>query len=109
MPHLRVRGLSAQQVQKLTSGLSSELAQALATQPDNFTFEYVATEFFAEGTSSMGWPFVEVLMFERPAEQKQACARVLSDRIRALSSAMDVTVIFQILDKANYFENGQQS
>ncbi len=107
MPHLRVRGLPPAQVQELSSGLCEELALIINTSADNFTVELIATQYFGNGQSNNSYPFIEVLWFQRPQDVKQRVAEHLTERVKRLLPSADVVVVFHVLEKTDYFENGK--
>ncbi|MGE5086146.1 MAG: DUF1904 domain-containing protein [Bacillota bacterium] len=106
MPHIRFRALNSEQVATLSKTLLTDLASIIQTSEDNFTFELVQTQFFTQGQVSDGYPFVEVLWFERTPEVQQRVATLITENIKELI-ATDVAVVFQPLLQTNYFENGQ--
>lgn len=106
MPHIRVRAVAKEKVQELSRALIPELSKALNSPEDNFTLEAVGSDFFFEGKPSAAYPFIEVLWFERPQELKDRAAAVITNHIKALTMAADVIVVFQVLDKESYYENG---
>lgn len=107
MPHIRVRGMTAPQVQELSAQLADELAVIINTTVDNFTFEQIASSFFANGRPDGGYPFIEVLWFERPTDVRQKTADHLTARVKRIVPNADVVVTFQTLDRGCYFENGR--
>lgn len=107
MPHLRFRAVKSEYIQELSKLLCKELAQEIGTSEDNFTFEKVDTQFFAQGYKTEGYPFVEVLLFERPQEVQDRCAKIITDHLKHLGSYEDVAVIFVHLAKSAYYENGR--
>ncbi|WII71020.1 DUF1904 domain-containing protein [Bdellovibrio sp. 22V] len=107
MPHLRFRATSAAEVRELSSSLPKELAAAMQTSEDNFTFELVNTQYFASGQETPSYPFVEVLWFERPQEVQDRCAVIITEKVNALGAYEDVVVVFQVLPKASYYENAR--
>ncbi len=106
MPHLRFRAVEKNHVQELSQNLAEILAILIETTADNFTFEHVPTTFFRSGAEEKSYPFVEVLWFERPAPVKKKVAEHLTLKIKQLTGAVDVVVVFTTLDKTSYFENG---
>lgn len=106
MPHIRFRAIDSKDVQKLSASLTPALAKSMGTSEDNFTFELLHTDFFALGKKITSYPFVEVFWFERPKEVQDLSARIITEQIKALCKAEDVVVIFQILQKSSYYENG---
>lgn len=107
MPHIRIRAVKKDHVCQLSQSLAPELAQVMNTAEDNFTFEFIATEFFSQGQPSASYPFVEVLWFARSQEVQDASARIITAKVKALTGVEDVVVVFQVLEKSSYYENGQ--
>lgn len=105
MPHIRMRAVSNECVQKLSATLPQELAEVMNTSPDNFTFECIPTTFYAEGKPTASYPFVEVLWFARSQEIQDASAKVITNQVKAVSSAADVVVVFLPLNQTSYYEN----
>lgn len=106
MPHIRVRGVKVEQVQKLSENHHG-LAALINTSPDNFTFEWVPSQFFSNGKPGGHYPFIEVLWFERGPDVRKAVARLLTARMLELNGPGDVAVVFQPLNPQDYFENGE--
>lgn len=106
MPHLRFRAVKNEFVKELSAILPSILAPIMATSEDNFTFECIATEFYAFGKPSESYPFIEVLWFARNQTIQNECALVITEKVKLLTRAEDVVVVFTELDKISYYENG---
>ncbi|WP_413575119.1 DUF1904 domain-containing protein [Bdellovibrio sp. HCB290] len=106
MPHLRFRGLNQNHVAKLSQTLPTELAPAMATGEDNFSFEYIHADFFNKGQSGGAYPFVEVLWFQRSQDIQDRSAKIITDHVKALCPQDDIAVIFVSLEKSAYYENG---
>ncbi len=107
MPHLRVRSLTPDQVAKLSTSLVSDLAEITGAPVDNFTMELVSTQFFQEGKVVTSFPFVEVFWFERPQAMQDACAALITKRVKDVVPEQDVVVVFTELAKDGYYENGK--
>lgn len=107
MPHIRFRALKEDQVRQLSSELSPVLASAIQTSEDNFTFELVGSQFFAQGKATESYPFVEVLWFARTQDIQSECARLITEAVKAITKAEDVVVVFVVLEKTAYYENGK--
>ena len=106
MPHIRMRAITPEQAATLSSNLPSDLSQIIQTPIDNFTFELIETRFFEKGSISKAYPFIEVLWFARPQEVQDACARLITDKVKALVPENDVAVVFTVLNANAYYENG---
>ena len=107
MPHLRFRAINQNAVQELSHELVAPLSEIIETDPDNFTFERIETTYFQGGNPVESYPFVEVLWFARSSEVQNRCAEFLTEKIKAKTKSPDVVVVFQVLDRKAYYENGQ--
>ncbi len=107
MPHIRIRSLDDSAVQKLSLELPTELAQILQTPVDNFTVEMIATQFYKNGVRAEGDPLIEVLWFDRGQEKKNLCAKKITELVQKFSSAEYISVVFTVIPKESYFENGE--
>jgi hypothetical protein len=76
------------------------------TSVDNFTFERVETVYYSEGRVVDSFPFVEVLWFARSQAIQDQCAQIITERVKALVPSLDVVVVFMVLPKESYYENG---
>lgn len=107
MPHIRIRALEKKHVQNLSQSLVKDLAKTIGTAEDNFTFEWISSEFFFDGQATPAYPFMEVLWFARSQDIQDQTARLITSQVKAETQAVDVVVVFQVLDKSSYYENGE--
>jgi len=107
MPHIRFRAIKEDHVEKLSALLCKDLANAMETSEDNFTFELIETQFFAQGKKVESYPFVEVSWFARSQEIQDLSAKIITEKVKTLAGYEDVIVVFQALPKTNYYENGE--
>ncbi|MBY4678936.1 DUF1904 domain-containing protein [Marinobacterium arenosum] len=106
MPQIRLRGVDADKARQGSTELVDQLAKLLDTPRDYFTIEVVNSTFIADGEFSAGYPFVEVLWFDRGLEAQDRCAELITRYLQQLGYA-DVDLWFTRLDGRNYYENGQ--
>lgn len=85
MPHLRFRGVKREEVKEISRELVDHLAEIVQCPRDWFTLEYIDTEFIFDGKETDGYPFVEVLWFDRGQEAKNRAGAVVTELIRRLS------------------------
>lgn len=102
-----MRALKKEQVQKLSQELVTELARTVMTSEDNFTFEWIASEFFFGGKPTTSYPLIEVLWFARSQEIQDETARLITAKVKEATQAADVVVVFQVLEKDAYYENSE--
>ena len=101
-----MRAMSAEHVSSLSQTLVEELATVMQTSADNFTFELVSTQYFERGQASKAYPFIEVLWFARSQEIQDLSAKLITEQVKALTKAQDISVIFQELRPNAYYDNG---
>ena len=107
MPHLRFRSISKEVVQKISSEINQPLAEMISTAEDNFTFEWISSEFYFNQKLTESYPFVEILWFPRSQEVAEKVSQYLTEVLKKQSVAEDVVVVFINLDPKMYFENGK--
>lgn len=70
---------------------------------DHFTVEHITSTFVYNS-----YPFIEVLWFHRGQEKQDEIAKVITSSVREMTENpdSDVAVVFQELQKQNYYDNG---
>lgn len=106
MPHIRVRGMELEQLKKVSKEMIDDLQSIIECPRDYFTLEYIHSTFIFDGEVSKGYPFIEVLWFDRGQEVQDRAASSITDRVKKFGYE-DVCVIFTDLPKHKYYENGQ--
>ncbi len=106
MPHLRFRGVEKEKVKEISRVLVDQLAEIVGCPRDWFTLECIDTEFIFDGEESRGYPFVEVLWFDRGQEAKNRAATAVTHAIKSKYPTEDTCVIFTNLNEKDYYENG---
>lgn len=107
MPHIRMRGLMPETVNKISTGLIEGLTSIIECDPSWFTLEYLETTFVKDGVTSKGYPFIEILWFDRGQETKDKVAKFITDSVEKEGNFHAITVIFTDLKGENYYENGE--
>lgn len=107
MPHIRVRAIPEPVVAALSETLLPELAKSTDTPVEHFTLELVHTQFFAAGKSAAGYPFVEVLWFEREQVMQDHAAFEITRQIQQHLPDADVAVVFKTIARHRYYDNGE--
>ncbi len=107
MPHIRMRGLKLETVNKISSGLIDGLTSIIECDPSWFTIEYLETTFIEKGVIVKGYPFVEILWFDRGQKIKDEVAKYITNILEKEEDYSAVTVIFTNLEGKDYYENGE--
>ncbi len=106
MPHLRFRGMPKEELLSLSKAILDELEQIIGSPRDHFTLEYIHSDFIMDGKIASGYPFVEMLWFNRGQVVQDQVARSLTKLIKP-KGYEDVCVIFTSLQEDKYYENGE--
>lgn len=108
MPHFRFRAVAPEIVSSLSKTLINELETVMKSPRIDFTFESIKTDFFHEGIADVGYPFVEILWFDRGQETKNLVAKTVTQHLSGLLPVkQNIAVIFTALEPANYYDNGE--
>ncbi len=108
MPHMRIRGVEREVVQRLSTRLVDQLAALIQSPKAHFTLEWLQTEFIMDGQTQPGYPFVELLWFERPQALQDQVAQLITAELKAeLGEAQEVAVVILPLARERYYDNGQ--
>ena len=107
MPHLRFRSIKKEVLAQISSEIIQPLAQLISTSEDNFTFEWVHSEFYYHQKQISSYPFIEIFWFPRSEGVAKAVSEYLTEVLRKYTGAEDVVVVFLDLNPKMYFENGK--
>ncbi len=108
MPHLRFRGIAREPLARLSGQLVQDLSTLTGAPVAHFTLELVASEFIIAGQTVPGYPFVELMWFDRGQEVQDQAAQLITRAVKAqLGDAQDVAVVVLPLARTAYYDNGQ--
>ncbi len=105
MPQIKIRGIETEIIRKLSTQLIDELAILTQSPRDYFTLEVIHSTFVMDGEVVPGYPFVEIAWFDRGQETQNQVAQAIS-RLLKEGGCPNVDIMFTILEKSNYYENG---
>jgi hypothetical protein len=106
MPQLIFKGITVDQVKKISSLLVQDLAILCNCDIDNFTFEIINSTFVFEQEEVPGFPFVEVKWFERGQDIQDEFAKITTKHIHSLGIA-EVEIAFTVFLETAYYLNGK--
>lgn len=107
MPHLRVRGLKIETLNKVSTNLIDGLTAIIECDRSWFTLEYIETTFIKDGVIANGYPFVEFLWFDRGQEVKDKVSKFITSLLEKEGNYTAITIIFTNLEGKDYYENGE--
>lgn len=108
MPHIRVRGLPLEDLEFISDKLINGLAEALDTPNDHFTLEYQPVTYLVAGGASAGYPFFDILWFDRGDQTKKKVSETIVSLVKPLLlEEKDICVVFHNIKGNDYFENGE--
>lgn len=107
MPHIRFRGLEVETLKNISTSLIDGLTNIIECDRSWFTLEYIESTFIQDGKVSKGYPFVEILWFDRGNAIKDKVAKFVTSLLENGNDYPAITVIFTDLKGQDYFENGE--
>lgn len=106
MPILTFKNIERQSVLDMSTALVNELEALIQVPRDYFTVEHVDSMFIKDGKEADQYPLVFVSLFDRGAEVEDKTAKIITRHVQQ-SGYKDVDVIFTILERHRYYENGE--
>lgn len=106
MPHIRFRGVEAEDIKKISKELIDNLESIIGCPRDYFVIEVVNSLFISEGREFKGYPFVEVAWFKRSQEIQDKAAEEITKAVGTFSSST-IDVAFTEYKEDSYYENGK--
>ncbi|WP_163103063.1 DUF1904 family protein [Peribacillus alkalitolerans] len=107
MPHLVIRGVSIEEMKRISKPLVGELAEICECGTDNFTFEVPHSTFIFDGIEIPSFPLIEVKWFERGQETRDQLAKSITKHIMSMGVG-EVEVVFIPFSEPAYYINGER-
>lgn len=106
MPHIRIRGMEKKEIKNISTKLIDDLEKIIGCPRDYFTIEYINTTFIVDGKEDGGYPFIDVLWFDRGEEIRNQVAKSITNQVNTYEYE-DICIMFKNLEKELYYENGE--
>ena len=106
MPQLKMRGVEANDICKISVGMVQEMQELLECPKNYFTLECINSTYIMDGEIVKAYPTVEVAWFDRGQEIQDTMAKIVTKYIHS-AGYKDVDVIFTVLEEKRYYENGE--
>lgn len=106
MPQIKIRGVQPEKVCSVSTQMVDELEQIVGCPRDYFTIECIPSTFIKNGKIDNGYPFVEVVWFDRGQETQDKVAKTITKLIHNLGCE-NVDIFFTTLKENLYYENGE--
>ncbi|MFD2444077.1 DUF1904 family protein [Bacillus sp. CGMCC 1.16607] len=107
MPQLIIKGITVNQVKKISTPLVQELAVLCNCEKDNFTLEIIPSTFVFNQEEVPGFPFIEVKWFDRGQEIQDEFAKITTKHIHSLGID-EVEIAFTVFLESAYYLNGKK-
>ncbi len=107
MPHLVIRNVKKDDFTTKVKDLSKQISEIISCPEEWITFSYVENTltYIAGEDKTDENVFVEVKWFDRPQDKKDKVSKVIDDAFK--QEGRDIMIIYSILTKENYYENGE--
>ena len=106
MPALRLKSIDSNKTLKISKDLIDELQEIIQCPRDYFSIEVVQSLFIMDGEFVEGLPVIDVFWFDRGQEIQDKVAKIITKHINSIGYE-SVDVIFNVLEKSRYYENGE--
>lgn len=106
MPQLIFKGITVDQVKKISTPLVNELADLCECETDNFSLEIVHSTFVFDEKEIRAFPFIEVKWFERGRAIQDQFANIITKHIQNLGIP-ELEVAFTVFLESAYYFNGK--
>jgi hypothetical protein len=106
MPQLIFKGVTVNQVKKISTPLVQELAELCNCDTDNFTLEIIHSTFVFNQEEVPGFPFIEVKWFDRGQEVQNQFAKITTKHIHSLEIP-EVEIAFTVFLESAYYLDGK--
>jgi hypothetical protein len=107
MPQIKIRGVKAEEVCKISENVIDELVEAVKCPRDYFEIECIQSLAIRNGQISEVYPFVEVSWFDRGQETQDKVAKIITDSMRKNLKIESMDLAFTVFEKEKYYENGE--
>jgi len=106
MPQLTFKGIKRQCVIDMSKALIDELETIINVPREHFALEHVDSMYIMDGKEAVEYPLIYVSLFDRGREAEDKVAKVITKYVH-IAGYKNVDVIFTILEKSRYYENGE--
>jgi hypothetical protein len=106
MPQIKIRGIDFNDVCKISQQMVNQLEKIVGCSRNDFTIECLQSTYVMNGKIVKGYPFIEVAWFDRGQNVQDRVAQSITKLVQQVGYP-DVDVIFTVLDKNKYYENGE--
>ncbi|WP_099191934.1 DUF1904 domain-containing protein [Tepidibacter mesophilus] len=107
MPQIKIRGIEANEVCKISEKMIDELVNIVKCPRDYFEIECIQSVAIRNGQIEEVYPFIEVAWFDRGQDTQDKVAKIITDSIREGLNIESLDLAFTTFDKAKYYENGE--
>ncbi|SHJ92193.1 DUF1904 domain-containing protein [Tepidibacter formicigenes] len=107
MPQIKIRGIKAQVVCKISEEMVDKLVDIVKCPRDYFEIECIQSVAIRDGKIAPVYPFIEVAWFDRGQEIQDKVAKVITDSIRENLDVESLDLAFTTFEKEKYYENGE--
>ncbi|MBI6874309.1 DUF1904 domain-containing protein [Clostridium aciditolerans] len=106
MPQIKVRGVEVSKICSVSTNMIDELENIIGCPRSYFTIECIPSTFIRDGETCEGYPFIEVVWFDRGQEVQDKVAETINNFVHQCGYE-SIDIFFTVLKENSYYENGQ--
>lgn len=103
VPRIECRSIDESIIRKVSTDLTTELAECLDITRDRFSYAMVSGDLIVDGEKVQSVPYIKVFWFTRPAELRQVAADIISKHFQK-AGVEKMTVYFDDLGRDRTFK-----
>ncbi|PEJ56275.1 hypothetical protein CN692_18235 [Bacillus sp. AFS002410] len=107
MPQLLIKGISTNDICKISKPLIEELANVCECGTDNFTIDCIHSTSIFDGEVVDSFPFIEVKWFERGVDTRDRFAATIEKHVNLLNIP-EFEIAFITYKEDSYYINGKR-
>lgn len=106
MPQIKIRGIKPEKICTISTPMIDQLEKIIGCPKEYFTIECISSTFIKDGKLDDGYPFVEVVWFDRGQDVQDNVAKIITNFVHN-SGYQNVDIFFTVLQENLYYENGE--
>lgn len=106
MPQITFKNIKRQSVIDMSKALTDELQSIINVPREHFALEHVDSMYIMDGKEAAEYPLIYVNLFDRGRETEDKVAKAITKHVQN-AGYKNVDVIFTILERTRYYENGE--
>lgn len=107
MPQIKIRGIQAEELCKISEELLDNLVEIVSCPRDYFELEVISSVAIRNGKIAQAYPFVEIACFDRGQKIQDEIAKTITSLFKEKLGIENLDLAFVTFKENSYYENGE--